>query len=822
MISLIQNASIRIKAFAAPVVLLICLVALGGHAYLTIGKSADGLEALTHKSLPKQQAISELQDEVTTTHVELFRFVTWVSNGVNDRLMSALSDEIKAHLLAIRKGLANFGARSDVSINEQLILARLLSKWEKYVDAVNDTLDVGRTDAPMATMMLNATDDDFQKFAGDLYKLSSQAGKQTRSAAVDLVATAQANKQLLAIGGTVGTVLSIVIAVLVGRSIVKPVLAITRAMTEVSSGNVEFELEGSDRKDEVGQMVKAIDLFRQRLQTQNTRLDAALNNMSQGLCMFDARQRVIICNERYARMYHMLPKEIPPGTALRDILSRRIAKGIYAGGSPEAYITEKLAPVLKASTLIQELTDGRAILVSNQPMPGGGWVTTHEDISERRRAEKQIAYMALHDALTDLPNRVLLHERLKQALAKVRRGGRLAVMCLDLDHFKSVNDTCGHAIGDALLKAVADRLRSCVRDNDTVARLGGDEFAIIQATLERPEEAQALARRVREAIAAPYDLEGQQVVVDTSIGIAVAPDDGIESDDLMKNADMAAYAAKADGRGGYRFFEPTMDTSLKARRALELDLRRALTRGEFELFYQPLINLREHTICHFEALLRWHHPSRGLIAAADFVPVAEEIGLICPIGEWVIRTACAEASRWPSHIGVSVNLSPAQLVGDKLVPTVVDALAANHVSAHRLELEVTELVLMQEATTTFSVLHQLHAIGVRLSIDDFGTGYSSFSHLRNFPFDKIKIDRSFVAEISTKADSLAIVRAVTGLADSLKMTTAAEGIETEEQLELVKELGCTEVQGYLFSPPRPASELTKLLARRPSIVAGAA
>ena len=381
-------------------------------------------------------------------------------------------------------------------------------------------------------------------------------------------------------------------------------------------------------------------------------------------------------------------------------------------------------------------------------MADGGWVATHEDITERRRAEKQIAHMARHDALTDLPNRVLLRERLAEALAGVRRGSKLAVLYLDLDHFKGVNDTLGHPIGDELLKMVAGRLRHCVRDTDTVARVGGDEFAIIQTGIERPLDTAILARRIGEAVRAPYDLAGHAVVVDTSIGIAIAPNDGTEPDELLKNADMALYRAKADGRGTYRFFEPEMDSRMKARRALELALRNALATGEFELHYQPLVNLDDRRITGCEALLRWNHPERGMISPAEFIPVAEEIGLIVPLGEWVLRKACADAARWPDDIKVAVNLSPIQVTNQNLVPVVVSALAAAGLPASRLELEITESVLMQNTEATLATLHRLRELGVRISMDDFGTGYSSLSYLRSFPFDKIKIDRSFISGLA--------------------------------------------------------------------------
>jgi diguanylate cyclase (GGDEF)-like protein len=409
----------------------------------------------------------------------------------------------------------------------------------------------------------------------------------------------------------------------------------------------------------------------------------------------------------------------------------------------------------------------------------------------------QIAHMARHDALTDLPNRVLLRERLAEALTHVDRGAKLAVLCLDLDQFKNVNDTLGHPTGDELLRIVAGRLRGCVRETDTISRVGGDEFSIIQTDIADATDAERLARRISEAI-----------------GIALAPADGTDVNDLLKNADMALYGAKADGRGVYRFFEPTMDARMKARRTLELALRKALERAEFELFYQPVVNLHRQDVHCCEALIRWNHPDRGIIEPGEFIPVAEEIGLIVALGEWVIRRACEDAARWPEEVCVAVNLSPTQLGSKNLVPTVLNALAASRLSAQRLELEITEAVLMHNTESTLKTLHQLRSLGIRISMDDFGTGYSSLSYLRSFPFDKIKIDRCFINGLGDSSESDAIVHAVAGLAMSLSMTTTAEGVETREQLDRVRELGCTDVQGFFYSPPVPLRELVKILAKR--------
>jgi diguanylate cyclase (GGDEF)-like protein/PAS domain S-box-containing protein len=552
----------------------------------------------------------------------------------------------------------------------------------------------------------------------------------------------------------------------------------------------------------------------QMLAQEKQRLDTALNNMSQGLIMFDSADRVVVCNDLYIEMYGLSREIVKPGLSFLDLLRYRTKAGEFVHHDPERYRTDLAAAMAQGQVMssILETADGREILVTNSPMSGGGRVATHKDITERRKTEAKIAYMALHDALTDLPNRSMLYEQLRQMLARSRRGEHSAVLYLDLDHFKDVNDAHGHSVGDLLLKSVADRLRQCVRDADTVARLGGDEFAIMQVGASQPTDATSLASRLIEVISAPYQLGDHQVVVELSIGIALAPDDGQDPEQLLRNADLALYRAKSDGRGLYRFFEPGMDARMQARRRLEIDLRKAIANGEFELFYQPLVSMQTERITGFEALIRWNHPERGLIPPLDFITVAEETGLIVPIGEWVLRQACAEAVAWPREMKIAVNLSPVQFKNKNLLTSVISALAASGLSPTRLELEITESVLLQDADATLAVLHELRGLGVRISMDDFGTGYSSLSYLRKFPFDKIKIDQSFIFDMSDDGDSLAIVRAVIAMGSSLGITTTAEGVETPEQFKQLKLEGCTEVQGYLFSPPRPAVDVKGLLA----------
>jgi diguanylate cyclase (GGDEF)-like protein len=550
------------------------------------------------------------------------------------------------------------------------------------------------------------------------------------------------------------------------------------------------------------------------LKAQNLILDAALETMSQGLCMFDAAQRVVTCNARYAQMYGLTMEQVKPGTTLQEIIQLRVANGLYAEGKPDEYRHESVASIVTPSNTIHELSDGRSIAVARRPMSGGGWVTTHEDITEHRRREARIAHMAHHDALTDLPNRVLVNEKLELALARTRQGEVTACHLLDLDDFKNINDTLGHPAGDKLLRMVADRLRTLVRGTDTIARMGGDEFAILQCGLTQPGDATTLAQRIIEAVGEPYDIDGHQVVIGTSIGIAIGPTDGATPDQLIRNADLALYRAKGEGRGTFSFFEPEMDGLMQARRAMETDLRRAQSAGEFELLYQPVVNLATDQISGFEALIRWHHPHKGLIPPADFITLAEEMGLIEPISEWVLKQACRRAAQWPDDLKIAVNLSPAQFRRQGLVDTVVAALAASGLPADRLELEITESSLLQNSEVTLSMLYQLRELGVRIAMDDFGTGYSSLSYLQSYPFDKIKIDRSFVKDITDGVGSLNIVRAVIAMARGLGMTTTAEGVETPEQLEMVKAEGCTEMQGYLFSPPLSAHEVDELLQRR--------
>jgi diguanylate cyclase (GGDEF)-like protein/PAS domain S-box-containing protein len=547
------------------------------------------------------------------------------------------------------------------------------------------------------------------------------------------------------------------------------------------------------------------------LQAQNQRFDAALENMPHGLCMFDRNERLIVCNRRYGELYGLSPEQTKPGVTLAAILEAHVKTGVIPDDGAERYVDRVLARVRSCHPYHAEYPthDGRTFGVNHRPTADGGWVAIHQDITAQKQAETQIAFMARHDGLTGLANRSVLLEKTDEAFARLRRHGNpFTVFMLDLDLFKIVNDSLGHPVGDALLKVVAARLLACTRETDTVVRLGGDEFAILATADEHQHEAAiATANRMLAAISTPFELDGNVLNIGTSIGIALAPAHGMNVEQIVKNADLALYKAKAEGRDAYRFFEASMGLEAITRRAHQSELRSALANDEFVLHYHPIVDINTREAASVEALIRWRHPQRGLISPLEFIPLAEETGLINPIGEWVLRKACADAALWPANVKVSVNLSAVQFRRICPIENFRHVLDESGLPTERLELEITETVLLQGSDENVETLHQLRRMGISIVLDDFGTGYSSLSYLRKFPFDKIKIDRSFVHELANNEHSASIVSAVAGLGRSLRIGTVAEGIETEEQLVLVRAAGCTHAQGYLFGKPCPAAEL---------------
>ncbi len=540
-----------------------------------------------------------------------------------------------------------------------------------------------------------------------------------------------------------------------------------------------------------------------------------VDSMSQGMALFDKEDRLVVANKFFRELYPMLEKTTAPGTTFEAFVRAEYEHlPIARRGTDQATMTQRLQMRDTGGFIAERrLAEDRWILVNEHRTSEGGTVVLHTDVSELKVRERRIHHLAFHDVLTGLPNRASFRQKLVDEMARCKKSGdAIAVLCLDLDGFKYVNDTLGHPTGDELLVEVSKRIMDNLRDTDTAARLGGDEFAIIVSEKASIDTVTGIAWRLLNALAEPVDIRGQRVVTTTSIGVAfVAANESADPDALMKHADLALYRSKADGRNTFRFFESEMDAIAQRRRQLENDLRMAVERDELELFFQPLVDVYTEEVMGAEALVRWRHPQRGLISPLDFIALAEETGIIIKIGAWVIRRACEEAVNWSKPIRVAVNVSPAQFKDRDLISRVKDVLATTGLDPSRLEFEVTESLLLRDTAANLQLLNELKSLGVRISMDDFGTGYSSLGNLRSFPFDKIKIDRSFVSDLENSPDSAAIVRAVLSLGRGLGMTTTAEGVETSDQLAYLRAEGCVEVQGFYFSEPRPAAEVAQML-----------
>lgn len=553
---------------------------------------------------------------------------------------------------------------------------------------------------------------------------------------------------------------------------------------------------------------------------ESMRFNVAVNAMAQGLSMFDRDHRLIVSNPRFREMFELSSASMRSGSSLAALI-----RAAVSGGSVSIENIRRLKIALndtsgssQAMSTTWDIKDGRSLLVTFDRMSDGDWLMTTADITERRRAEAQIAHMARHDGLTGLDNRTEFRSRLETAARLATRDRSYAVLFLDLDHFKNVNDTWGHPVGDALLKAVTSRIRCCCRETDVIARLGGDEFAIIQMLNSGSSGADVLAERIIGELSLPFELAGHQLHIGCSIGVAFAPADGTDVDTLLKCADLALYKAKADGRNCFRFFERTLDDVLQRRRVLELDLRHALANGEFQVFYQPVINARSGQISAFEALLRWHRPDGSNISPSDFIPAAEKMGLIHSLGHWTLTTACREAMNWPADVSIAVNLSPIQFARHDLIDAVREALDASGLAPQRLQLEITEGSLLEDAAETMLILHRLKDLGVSIAMDDFGTGYSSLSYLLKFPFDKVKLDRSLIAEVEKRDQSDVVVQSIITMCNGLGMQTTGEGVETHEQLAFLQRHHCTEAQGFLISKAVAGEQVPALLADRTAAI----
>jgi diguanylate cyclase (GGDEF)-like protein len=592
----------------------------------------------------------------------------------------------------------------------------------------------------------------------------------------------------------------------------------------------EQDRERTDRS--IALMVEEIDAFqanleaqiakrtselrdsRKLLKLQNQRMAAALDSTGYAISIFDGRKRLVYCNRYFLELYH-LPKRLGrPGTEFSAIVRGRIGANSFVGEDPEAYFEQRTSGVDRSAvfTDVHRLNTGEVVSINHLPLPDGGWVATHKDITEFNRLQEELAHRAYHDALTGLANRHMLQQRLAECVNEAAGLGSFVLLLVDLDGFKGINDTLGHAAGDHLLREVAHRLEATVGARGMAARMGGDEFAVVMDLGTSGRDAHMLAVQLLETTQRPFVVDGQPCDMTFSIGIAVAPGDGNSADRLLKNADLALYAAKKDRRGSYRFFEPAMDKAMRDRRQLERDLAVALERGQFELYFQPILNLKRQVISGFEALLRWHHPEEGMISPARFIPVAEETGLIVPIGEWALREAISEAAQWPPGLRVAINVSSIQFQRGNVVATVMNALGAAGLAPERVEIEITESVFFENNVANLDALRQLHALGLKIALDDFGTGYSALSYLLSYPFDKIKIDGSFVRASDNAAGAQAIVRAIAEIGHRMGIVTTAEGIETAAQLRNVHASGYTEAQGYLIARPMPADQVHKMLA----------
>jgi len=551
---------------------------------------------------------------------------------------------------------------------------------------------------------------------------------------------------------------------------------------------------------------------RKALKLQNRRMAAALDSTGYAIAIFDGNRRLVYCNGYFLTLYHLPRRLGRPGTSFEDIVRGRIGANSYAGDDPEGYYEDRTTGVDRRQVWVDvhRLNTGEMVSVNHQPLPDGGWVSTHKDITEFTRLQEELGHRAYHDALTGLPNRHMLQQRLSECVQQADGLGSFALLLVDLDGFKSINDTMGHAAGDDVLRQVARRLETAASAGGMAARMGGDEFAVVMDVGAVARDAHMLAVSLSEIGRVPFVIDGQEIGIAFSVGVAVAPGDGKTSDELLKNADLALYAAKAERRGSYRFFEPAMDKALRDRRKLERDLGMALERGEFELYYQPILNLKRQAFSGFEALLRWRHPEDGLISPADFIPVAEETGLIVPIGEWVLRQAIAEAAKWPAGLRVAINVSSVQFQRGNVVATIMNALGNSSLAPERVEIEITESVFFENSTSNLDALRQLHALGLKIALDDFGTGFSALSYLLKYPFDKIKIDGGFVRAIDNAAGAQTIVRAIAEIGHGMGIVTTAEGVETAAQLRNVNAAGYTEAQGYLIARPLPADQVMKL------------
>ena len=740
-----------------------------GHVYPIVVTVARDVEELMAPW--RQSAIRQMTQAIAIAIViMLMGGFVWRATrtlAANSLKLSETNARFDAAVTNMSNGLTMFDADG-----------RLMVWNEKYLELYGLSPDVVRSGASLRSIVehrqqTGQTDLDVEAYVGELEQTLSDAGKSTSTSRLNNGKTLSFTSTAIAGGGWV-------------------------AMHEDITDRVRHE---------EAMFQQATELART-----NMRFNAALSNMTQGLCMFDDRKQLVVWNDRYAELYQIPPHLLKVGTPYEAIVTDRISRGVLKGETGalavKTRVTE-LTALSSDSSRTDELVDGRFVLLTRQPMEGGGWLSIVEDITERRRAEAEIVHLARHDVLTGLANRAEFNAKLEEASKRLKQnGGTVTVMMLDLDKFKAVNDTLGHPAGDRLLIEVGRRLQSTVRETDVLARLGGDEFAIIQeGGADQHEGAISLALRIINTIAQPFDLNGHEASIGTSIGIALAPENGVGPEELLKSADLALYDVKANGRNDFRLYHRTMLEFAHTQQSAESELRNAVAREEFELHYQPVVDVKTRRLCGVEALVRWRHPIKGLIAPDQFIPLAESTGLIVPLGDWILQRACADAASWPAHVKIAVNISAVQFKRGNLFDVILCTLVETGLAPERLELEITETSLLENQESHLATIRQLKNLGISIVLDDFGTGYSSVTYLTSFPFDKIKIDRSFTQGALTRRDCAAVVSSVLALAHGLGMITTVEGIETWEQLKYMREAGVDLAQGYLFGRAVPFSQL---------------
>ncbi|MBC8128717.1 MAG: EAL domain-containing protein [Rhizobiaceae bacterium] len=797
--------SIKLKLLVGCLCLTFVTLILGTFAQNSQKQIGTLAVQIYDDALIATNALRSAQNAVYRLQSKLGRMADPLQGGVaiDPANVALLKTEIVAILSELR--LAKDGALSADGHGAVDLLRQRLSRLRFTDGAISHRL---------LMRQIGALDDEFSAavriFGADAYRVRSTVTTMVRSSV---------NRTWLAMA--LAGLVALLISVALSRAIVPALRSAMKVAKSISEGKFDNDIRVSGRS-ETAELLNALavmqdsisrhfgtietaaasqaDLYDGQIAIQNVRFEAALDNMTQGLCMFDAQQRLVVVNRHVKELFGPLDL----GLTMKD-LTKFAPLGAIFEPKRDAFFTH-------------ETEDGKMIAVSRQAIVAGGQLYTFEDVTDRHNAALKLRHMADHDALTGLPNRTRLSERLQEILSDPEIAVRAAVLCLDLDGFKFVNDTLGHPVGDVLLQAVASRLLDIVGPDDLVARTGGDEFAIIHLSDDRGPTSEALAKRLITRLGEPFNIDHQRITIGVSIGI-VADNTGNPSSDgisagntLMKNADLALYGAKAKGRNTFCFFQRAMDERIQARRRTELDLETALQNGEFELCYQPFVNVAKQSISGFEALIRWRHPTRGMVSPAEFITVAEEVGLIDAVGLFVLETACREAAGWPSGIKVSVNLSPIQFRNPDLLKDVKRVLKETKLPPRRLQLEITENVLLHDTESVLAILNSFRKLGIGISMDDFGTGYSSLGYLTRFPFDKVKIDQSFVRDLA-KRENIAVVRAVLGLSKAMGISAIAEGVETTEQRDILLEEGCDEMQGYLFSRPRPLAELPQLLMR---------